>query len=98
MCQCLNMLAVHGHGRGTRLGTCLMCAACAVAIVAWVTSDGLCCQKSLHAKKQTRLCDMKQQSCVANSRQQSRLSTSKVSNGKHNFSQIKIFVCDDRSN
>ena len=24
MCQCFNMLAVHGHGRGKRLGTCLV--------------------------------------------------------------------------
>ena len=23
MCQCFNVSAVHGHGRGTRLGTCL---------------------------------------------------------------------------
>ena len=37
---------------------------------------------------------MKQQSCVANSCQLSRSSTSKVCNRKHNFSYKKIFFCD----
>ena len=48
----LNMLAMHDHGRGTRLGTCLVCATCAVAMVVCVTSDGLFCSKSLLARKQ----------------------------------------------
>ena len=43
---------VDGHGRGTQLGTYLVCAPCAVAVVACVTSDGLCYPKSLHARRQ----------------------------------------------
>ena len=52
MCLCLNKLVVHKHGRGTRLGTCLVCVACAITIVACITIDVLCCPKSLHANKQ----------------------------------------------
>ena len=52
MCCYFNMLVVHGHGRGARLSTCLVCATCAVAIVVYVTSDGLSCPKSSHARKQ----------------------------------------------
>ena len=52
MCQCLNILVVYGHVRGMRFGTCLVCAACAVAIVVCVTSDGLCCPKLLNVRKQ----------------------------------------------
>ena len=51
-CARLIMLVVPRNGRGTRLGTCLVCATCIVAIVARVTSDGLCYPKSLHARKQ----------------------------------------------
>ena len=36
MCLCFNMLAVHEHGQGTHLGTCLVCTACVVAIVVCV--------------------------------------------------------------
>ena len=36
MCQCFNILAVHGHGRGTHLGTCLVCAAFVVFFVACI--------------------------------------------------------------
>ena len=53
MCQCLIMLVVHGNGRGMRLGTCLLYAACVVAIVACVIGDGLRCLKSLHVNKNT---------------------------------------------
>ena len=35
----LKMLAVHGHGRGTCLCTCLLYAACVVAFVACVNGD-----------------------------------------------------------
>ena len=35
-CERLNMLAVHGHGRGTRLGMCPVYAAFVVAFVAYV--------------------------------------------------------------
>ena len=87
MCQCLNMLVVHGHGRGKRLGTCLVCTTCVVAIVACKTGDGSCCPNSLYANKQH-----------ADSRQQSRSFTNKVSNKKDNFPHINIFVCDDRAN
>ena len=53
MCLCFNMLVVHiWHGRGMCLGTCLVCAACVVAIVVCVTSDGLFCPKSLPTRKQ----------------------------------------------
>ena len=52
MCQCLIVLVVHRHGRGMRLGTCLVYAMCVVAIVACVTGNGLLCQKWLHANKQ----------------------------------------------
>ena len=69
MCQCLNMLVVHGHGRGKRLGTCLVCTACVVAIVACNTGDGSCCPNSLHRNKQH-----------AESRQRSCSFTNKVSN------------------
>ena len=32
-CERLNMLVVHGHGRGTRLGTCLVLELCALCMV-----------------------------------------------------------------
>ena len=51
-CERLNMLVVDGHGRGTLLSTCLVSAACVVATVVCVTSDGLFCPKSLPTKKQ----------------------------------------------
>ena len=51
-CARLNILVVHRHGHGTRLGTCPLCTACAVAIVACVIGDGFCCPKSLYARKQ----------------------------------------------
>ena len=35
-CERLNMLVVHGHGRGMRLGTCLVSAAFVVAFVACI--------------------------------------------------------------
>ena len=38
-CERLNMLAVHGHGQGTRLGMCLVYAAGVVAFVACVNAD-----------------------------------------------------------
>ena len=38
-CAPLNMLAVHRHGRGTRLDTCPVYAACNVAFVACVNCD-----------------------------------------------------------
>ena len=34
------------------LGTCLVCGACVVATVVYVTSDGLFCPKSLPIRKQ----------------------------------------------
>ena len=46
-CARLNMLVVQRHGRGTHLGTCLVCAACAVTIVVCVTSDGLYCPNNM---------------------------------------------------
>ena len=52
MFQCLIVLVVHGNGRGMRLGTCLVHTACVMAIVAFVTGDGLCRPKPLHANKQ----------------------------------------------
>ena len=33
-CERLNMLVVHGHGRGTRLGTCLVYATFVLVFVA----------------------------------------------------------------
>ena len=45
MCQCFNMLTVHGHGRGTRLGTCLVqqqCVSYVVAFAACVTANKCC--------------------------------------------------------
>ena len=51
-CARLNMLAVHGRGRGVHLGTCLVRGFCAQAIVVCVTSDGMFCPKSLSARKQ----------------------------------------------
>ena len=33
MYQCWHMLAVHGHGRGKRLGTCLVLELCASCVV-----------------------------------------------------------------
>ena len=51
-CGRLNMLVVHGHERGTCLGTCLVCIACAMATIVCVTSDRLFCPKSLLARKQ----------------------------------------------
>ena len=42
MCQCFNMLAVHGHGRGTRLGTCLVqqqCVSCVVVFAVCVNAN-----------------------------------------------------------
>ena len=42
MCQYFNMLAMHGHGRGTRLGTCLVqqqCVSCVVAFAVFVNAD-----------------------------------------------------------
>ena len=33
MCQCLNMLAMCGHGRGKRLSTCLVLKPCALCVV-----------------------------------------------------------------
>ena len=68
---------------------------------------GLCCKrhrcwivlpKVAIYKQIAQSCNIKQQSHVANSRQQSRSSTNKVSNEKHNFSHINIFVCDDHAN
>ena len=44
--------ALHGHGRGKRLGTCLVYAASVVVIVACVIGDGLSCPKLLYANKQ----------------------------------------------
>ena len=79
------------------LSTCLVCSVCAMAIVVCVTNDG-CLPKVVTYKEARRWCDMAQQSCVANSRQLSRSSTSKVCNGKHNFSHRIIFVCDDHAN
>ena len=38
-CERLKMLAVHSHGRGTCLCTCLVYAACVVAFVACVNGD-----------------------------------------------------------
>ena len=38
-CERLKMLAMHGHGRGTCLCTCLVYAACVVAFVACVNGD-----------------------------------------------------------
>ena len=38
-CERLKMLAVHGHGRGTCLCTCLVYAACIVAFVACENAD-----------------------------------------------------------
>ena len=35
----LVILDVHGHGRGTCLGTCLVCTACVMAFVACVDGD-----------------------------------------------------------
>ena len=43
---------VNRHGRGMRLGTCLVYSTCVMAIVACVTGDGLCFPKLLHANKQ----------------------------------------------
>ena len=51
MCLCFNMLVVHGHGRGTCLGMCLVCGTCAKAIVVCLTSDGLYCPKSLPVRR-----------------------------------------------
>ena len=48
----LNMLLAHGHGRGTCLSTCLVCAVCVVGTVVYVINDGLFCPKSLPTKKQ----------------------------------------------
>ena len=53
MFQCLIVLVVHGHGRGMRLGTCLVYATCDVAIVACVIGDGLRCPKSLPIRNKT---------------------------------------------
>ena len=33
MCQCFNMLVVHGHGRGKRLGMCLVFELCASSVM-----------------------------------------------------------------
>ena len=33
MCQCVNMMVVHGHGRGKRLGTCLVLEPRALCVV-----------------------------------------------------------------
>ena len=52
MCQCLNMLVVLEDGGGTRFTTCLVCTMCVAGIVACVTSDKLCCPKSLYANQQ----------------------------------------------
>ena len=38
-CERLKMLTMHGHGRGTCLGACLVDAACVVAFVACVNGD-----------------------------------------------------------
>ena len=98
MCLILLQSVVHGHGRGTHLGTCLVYAVRVVVFVACMTGHGLCCPRSLYANNTTYLCDMKQQSCVSNSREQSRSSIKKVSNKKNNFSHINIFVRDDHAN
>ena len=46
------MPVLHGHGRGKRLGTCLVCTACVVAIVACNTGDASRCPNSFHRNKQ----------------------------------------------
>ena len=52
MFQCFHFLVGQGHARGMRLGTRLVYAACGVAFVAGVTGAGLCCPKTLYARKQ----------------------------------------------
>ena len=52
MRQCFNMPVLHGHGRGKRLGTCLVCTACVVAIAACNTGDASRCPNSFHRNKQ----------------------------------------------
>ena len=71
-------IGTHCHWRTSLL----VCTACAVAIVVSMTSDGFFLPKVITYKETRRYCNMKQQSCVADSGQLSRSSISKVSNGK----------------
>ena len=125
---------VHGHGRGKRLGTCLVLKPCVLCVMslqhvpmfkyagcarAW-TSHAPLYVPSVHRMCRghfcmrdswwivlpkvvictltTHSCNMRRQSCVADSIQQPRSSIKKVSNEKHNFSNVNIFVCDDHAN
>ena len=47
-CTPLNMLVVHGHGRGTHFGMCLVCAVCVVAIVVCVRICYMSLTGSIH--------------------------------------------------